>query len=196
MESSSLKYIVRGIKFVPAIAGIAVFLCVGAAMANADRTSLIENSPFVWEGYVPPEERRPQREPPPPAPVDEPLDRLELRGIIVMGGETRVSFYHPDTQEGFWLPLDGSEGGYTVVNLDGSDSVTVRRGNRERSITLKEAQVGEMPRQQARGQQGGRQQQQAQAQEQARPANAQQSDEDLRRAAEVLRQRRALRQQN
>ncbi len=195
MKSSVFTYLVPGNRFVPVVTGIALALSVAGAEANADRSSLIENSPFVWEGYTPPQDRRPQRETPPPAPEDDPLDRLELRGIIVMGGETRVSFFHPDNQEGFWLPLDGSEGGYTVVNLEGRDSVTVRRGDRERSITLKEAQVGEMPRQQARGQQGGRQQQQTQ-QAQAQPANAQQSDEDLRRAAEVLRQRRALRQQN
>ncbi len=191
MKSSVLSYLVPGNRFVPVVTGIALVLSISGAEANADRGSLIENSPFVWEGYVPPEDRRPQRETPPPAPEDEPLDRLELRGIIVMGGETRVSFFHPDNQEGFWLPLDGSEGGYTLVNFDGGDSVTVRRGDRERSITLKEAQVGEIPRQQARGQQGGRQQQ---PQQQARPANAQQSDEELRRAAEELRRRRALRQ--
>ncbi len=163
------------------------------AEGRADRQSLVDNSPFVWEGYVPPEERRRQPEPPPPPPQDDPLDRLEVRGIFVMGGLTRASFFHPDDQEGFWLALEESEGGYTLVDFDGGDSVTVRRGERERTITLKEVKVAELPRGQERS---ARSAQQASDQTRTRPANAEQSDEQLRRAAEELRRRRAIRQSN
>ena len=164
------------------------------AEGRADRQSLVDNSPFVWEGYVPPEERQPQREPPPPPPPqDDPLDRLEVRGIFVMGGETRVSFFHPDDQEGFWLAMEDSEGDYTLVDFDGGDSVTVRRGERERAITLKEVQVAEMPRGEQRSTQSG---QQRSSQSSTRQENAERSDEQLRRAAEELRRRRAIRQPN
>ncbi len=162
----------------------AAFVVSGAVPAFADRSSLVEDSPFIWEGYTPPEERRPPpREEPPAPPQDDPLDRLELRGITVIGGETLVSLYHPDDQESFWLSVDESEAGYTVLDYDGSDSIRVRRGDTERSITLKESRVAEMPRSQEQARQGSS----------GRQESAQETEERLRQAAEELRRRRAIR---
>lgn len=152
---------------------------------HADRSSLIENSPFVWEGFVPPEDRRSQqREEPPPPPEDDPLDRLEFRGLTVMGGETYVSLHNPDNDESFWLAVDESDGGFTLVDYDGGDSIRVRRGDNEREITLRETQVAELPQSQQRRQ--GRE-------SSGETQSAEVSEERLREAAQELRRRRAIR---
>ncbi len=156
---------------------------------RSDTRTLVENSPFVPEGFVPPEQRQrpePEEEPPPP-PEDDPLDRLELRGITVLGDQSYFSFYHPDDQQSFWLGVDETEDGYTLLDYDPSaDAVLVLRGERERQVTLKESRVQELSREEQRRQTEQR------TRETSRETAAE-SEERLRQAAEELRRRRALR---
>ncbi len=178
------------------------------ALSLQGREDLIENSPFVPQGFENPEEPQPEPAPEPdPEPVDDALDSLQLRGVTVMGDETRFSFYDPERDEGFWLSVDETEAGYTVTDFEESlDSVTVRHGESERSLMLYEAEVGELSSEEVermrREQQERREAAQAPAARQPTADQAEGSeasdtvesrDDRLQQAAQELRQRRALR---
>ena len=187
-------------------------LALGASFVFAlnvqGRDELIENSPFVPEGFEDPAERQPEPEPEPaPEPVDEALDSLQLRGITVMGEVIRFSLYDPERDEGFWLSVDETEAGYTVTDFEeSSDSVRVRYGERERSLTLHEAEVGELSQEEVERMRSERREQreaaetaveQPSSRDQGVESNASDStesrDDRLQRAAQELRQRRAVR---
>ena len=192
------------------VLGVAVCGILLLAVGVQGREELVENSPFVPEGFEDPERSEPEPEPAPePEPRDEPLDSLQLRGITVMEQETRFSFYDPEGDEGFWLSVDESENGYTVIDFEeGSDSVRVRQGEYERSLTLHESEVGELSSEEMERMQSEQQQQQrreaVRTRNRERPAavrtdeadaseSVESSDDNLQRAARELRQRRALR---
>ncbi len=128
------------------LAGVLVvgWSSVSGADEAGDTEELRNNSPFIPEDFVDPDDRRsPKPEPEPePEPRDDPLDDLQLRGITVVGDEELFSLHDPSSEESFWLAVDQSEGDYTLLAFDDSaESVTVGRGDRERSIVLNEAEI-------------------------------------------------------
>jgi len=111
------------------------------AFANVG-DELVKNSPFLPEGYQPP--RPPDRTPPRPTrpPEERPLDKLEFRSIAKLSGETTFSLFDPTEKRGFWLTVNQSEGGFTLVEYkEKEDSVVVRHDGRTRVIPLRESKV-------------------------------------------------------
>ncbi len=174
------------LKRAPMAGLIAAFVISGGMLAGAETRSLVENSPFLPEGFVPPADRRQQPAPePPPEPESSPLDSIEYRGMYAFGGRHHFSFYDSENQQSFWLTSDQMDDEFVVVEFDErADSVVMRHGDVERPITMRESQIRELTGRQARAQQAGASndtQTQAERQQQ------------LREAAEELRQRRAIR---
>lgn len=125
-------------------------LALGAAshaVAQADGDELVENSPFLPEGYQPPQERRPPRqEQPPPPRGPEPLDQIEFRGMTTFNGQTSFSLFDPNQKRSFWVPLERTEGGFTVVEYkEGEEAVVVRHEGKQRTISLHESKVAALP---------------------------------------------------
>ncbi|MEX2382799.1 MAG: hypothetical protein WD490_10475 [Opitutales bacterium] len=164
-------------------------LLAGTAAVHGNN-DLRENSPFVWEGYSPPQPRPPAPPPPPPPPGPNPLDNMELRGVTVLGGQVYFSLYNSETQRGFWLRPDEMEDGFSVVDFDqGMDSLTLQHGDRTRSITLKESKIVAMSSEQANRPPAGVPDLDNRRTEQA----GQDRDQRLQQMAEQLRERREAR---
>ena len=155
-----------------------------------ERSRLIENSPFLPEGYQPPQtNQRPPREPPPPPPRGpEPLDKIEFRGMTTIGGEPSFSLFDPEEKRSYWIPLGRTDGGFTIVDYkEDEEAVVVRHNNRNRTISLHEATIAAMPVQAPTpptNRRGGRREQ---AQE------AQDPEERMQNLQEEIRRRRELR---
>ncbi len=126
-----------------------VLLCLVLPMAAGsaafgDANELVRNSPFLPEGYQPPQDRRPtpppQRPPPPSGP--EPLDRIEFRGMANFGGRTEFSLFDPSQKRSFWIGLNRTEGGFTVAEYkDKEDAIVVRHEGKTRTISLHESKI-------------------------------------------------------
>jgi hypothetical protein len=77
------------------------------------------------------------------APTNTPLDQLEFRGIVTMGGQTSLSLFDPAANRGYWMKEGESQAGYTLVSHNKSgQSIVVRSSAGERSIPLKAASTG------------------------------------------------------
>lgn len=104
--------------------------------------SLRENSPFVPPGFVPPEDRRPQRPTRPEPRRDDPLDRVEFRSMTIWQGVPSFSIHNPSENQSYWLEEGESEAGYRIVSFDPSrEEVTVSFEGRTRRIALRESRV-------------------------------------------------------
>ncbi len=121
----------------------ALIMAAAVTVAHANvGDELIKNSPFLPEGYEPPkpQNRTPPR--PPQKPEERPLDKLEFRSIAKLSGEMTFSLFDPMEKRGFWLGVDQSEGGFTVLEYkEKEDSVVVRHDGRTRVIPLHESKV-------------------------------------------------------
>ena len=161
-------------------------LCAAAALlaavpAWAVPESLLRNSPFMPSGS---------------AAAVQPTQpgRLELRGILAMGGTPRFTIFDTSNNRAVWLAVGESDGGIRVSAYDPSvEAVTVELDGQSQRLTMKEAQIvnvavamptpsaNVMPSQPA-------------AANPVPAANEQEIQERRNRIVEELRRRRALRQ--
>jgi len=101
-----------------------------AFAARAGTDSLVTNSPFL-----------------PQSAVVQPgnsgaLDKYELRGVASFGGVLTFSIYDSSSNRGYWIPLEGTEGGIRVASYDAQRETVVLEGEGgSRRLFLKEAQI-------------------------------------------------------
>jgi hypothetical protein len=113
------------------------------AQANV-ADELVRNSPFLPDGWAPPQPR-PQPAPPPRPTQPQPLDRVEFRSKVNLGGKTTFSIFDPTNNRSHWLGLNQTEGGFTILEYKPKeDSIVVRHDGRTRTISLHEAKVQAM----------------------------------------------------
>jgi hypothetical protein len=169
-------------------------LVLPAAVASAavvDGNDLARNSPFLPEGYTPPQERRaappPPRPTPPPGP--QPLDQIEFRGMTRIGGETSFSLFDPNQKRSFWIGLGQSDGGFEVVEYkQREEAVVVKHDGKSRTIPLHQSKIAALapdapppPRPTETGQQ------------RERAVQPQDPEDRMRNLAEEIRRRREIR---
>lgn len=121
----------------------ALVVAAGTASLQADvGKELINNSPFLPEGYTPPRPVDRRRPPPPKPPEEKPLDSLEFRSLATLSGGLTFSLYDPMEKRGFWLGVDESEAGFTILEFkEKEDAVVVRHDGETRTISLHESKV-------------------------------------------------------
>ena len=90
----------------------------------------------------------------PPAPAgaapantaDADLGSLQLSGISTLGGQSMFNFVDARNNRSFWIALNGSANGFSVVSYDEtSDTVVVSRNGQQRSVKLRQAKIASMP---------------------------------------------------
>ncbi|MCC5789627.1 MAG: hypothetical protein JJT75_08330 [Opitutales bacterium] len=114
----------------------------GVPLQGSRYESLQGNSPFIPPGFVPPEDRRPQRPTRPEPRRDDPLDRIEFRSMTIWQGTPAFSLHNPSDNRSYWLEEGESEDGYRVVSFDpAAEEITVSREGRTRRIALRESRV-------------------------------------------------------
>jgi hypothetical protein len=75
-------------------------------------------------------------------PAAGPLERMELRGLLMVDGIYSFSLFDTSIGKGFWVDLHESEQGVTVVNYDeATERVTLEGSGETRSLKLKEAKI-------------------------------------------------------
>lgn len=71
---------------------------------------------------------------------DAELDALQFSGLWSIGSERSFNFTDSRTRKSFWVPLNGTENGITVVSYDdANEQVVVRRGGNQRPLALRKA---------------------------------------------------------
>lgn len=104
-----------------------------ACVARAGVESLVSNSPFLPQSAVV------------QASNSGVLDRFELRGVASFGGTLTFSVYDTTNNRGYWIPLNGTEGGVRVASYDpATEAVVVEGEGGTRRLFLKEAQIQTM----------------------------------------------------
>jgi len=158
--------------------------------------------------FAPPGTKKPVVEAPKTTPVS-PLDSIEFRGVIEIGGTAWVSVYDPKTKKSYRLTKDElGEDGFSLVKYDtgdkpGEEKIVIRQNGLTKELSLKDADIitlKETPRQvPQRAAQTVQPNPPAPTRNPARtnPNMEAASDEEVRermqRVAEEIRRRRALR---
>jgi hypothetical protein len=171
----------------------ALFFAAAIGLHGASANNpLLENNPFVPEGWQPPQPRQPPPQPqrPPPPAQPQPLDRLEFRSIARFNGVETFSLFDPTENRRFWLGLNQTDSGFTVTDYNPKeDSVVVKHEGKTRTIALHEAKIQAMAEAPtpatARPGPGGR--------PTAQPAAS--PEERMQDLAEEIRRRREIRRQ-
>ena len=136
----------------------------------------------------------PQAEVAPP-PVASPLDNFEFKGLLSIGGELKVNVYDKSKKQSYWLVLnEAGEDGLTVREFDESgDSIVLQSGGFSKRITLKNSEIVAMaaPRPQPTPVPNDRGPKVAN--QTVAPASDEEVRERMRRVAEEIRKRRAMR---
>jgi len=92
-------------------------------------------SPFLPDGYK-------ATDKPPEPPKPSPVDRYELRSIMVLNGVQVFSLLDTSNSKGFWIGLNETVEGVAVSDFHaGDESVLVRSGGKSRRLKLKEAKI-------------------------------------------------------
>lgn len=135
---------------------VSFFLLLATASLAAQQyslRSLVEDSPFVPEGYGE------QQTPPPPPPRENPQVRtLEFRGIYELAGKTHINIFDLRTQSGDWFATDDLNKPYEVLDFDlEKPSVTLQIGADVVTLEMKNADHLPMPVQNAGNAQAPRQ---------------------------------------
>lgn len=118
----------------PTLLGGVCLLAATASPADAQQTQLI--NPF---GQVA------------TAPVtadagDADLNALEFSGVAAILDQRSFNFTDTRTRKNFWVPLNGTENGFTVESYDEqNEQVVVRRGSRTRPISMRKTQLVALP---------------------------------------------------
>jgi len=85
--------------------------------------SLSDRSPFLPPGFQDRSERPPERQVERRAPVQPLASRLTFNGVMKRDGITRIALRDRSSGTGFWVPLNGSENGWTVHSFDAGKMV-------------------------------------------------------------------------
>ena len=73
------------------------------------------------------------------------LEQVELRSVVTLAGETRVSLHDPANQRTFWVAVGGERDGLRVVAHDAdTNRVILRYGEAEREVRLRASRVREV----------------------------------------------------
>lgn len=83
-----------------------------------------------------------------PVPVagDADLDALQFSGLVSIVDQRSFNFTDTRTRKNFWVPMNGTENGFTVVSYDANaEQVVVRRGTRTRPIALRKTVLVALP---------------------------------------------------
>ncbi|QYY35253.1 hypothetical protein [Ruficoccus sp. ZRK36] len=107
-------------------------LC-GSAAAATD-TNLVASSPFLPPGWGDKPATTATR-PPPVAPA---ISRqLEFRGLIEINGVTRFSIFDKKENEGYWLELNETSGGFEILRYDDlRKSILISTGGSTEEIAM------------------------------------------------------------
>jgi hypothetical protein len=104
-------------------------LLAAAVPAWAVPESLLRNSPFMPAGSAAP------TQPTQPG-------RLELRGIMAIGGTPKFTIFDTSNNRAIWLAVGESDGGIRVSAFDpATEAVTVELDGQSQRLTMKEAQI-------------------------------------------------------
>jgi hypothetical protein len=77
---------------------------------------------------------------------DADLNALEFSGVAAIVDQRSFNFTDTRTRKNFWVPLNGTENGFTVESYDErAEQVVVRRGTHTRPITLRKTQLVALP---------------------------------------------------
>jgi len=70
------------------------------------------------------------------------LDKMEFTGLLAFGGEVTISLYDTATKESIWVPLEGSEDGFTVSGFDEeTGTISVSLQGITRNIAINENEI-------------------------------------------------------
>ncbi len=86
-------------------------------------------------------------------PVPNKLDNVEFTGLLSFGGEVTISLFDTKENRSFWVPLDGSQEGFSVSGFDedaGTISVSFNGVTREIPINENEIVAMKQPVPQSR----------------------------------------------
>lgn len=92
----------------------------------------------------------------PPAPAaprgaqggDADLHALQLSGISTLGGQSMFNLVDTRNNRAFWITLNGTVNGISVVSYDAkTDTVVIARQGERRSVSLRQAQIASLPAQ-------------------------------------------------
>ncbi len=76
------------------------------------------------------------------APGNKRLDGLEFTGLFAVGENVIFSLYDPESKQSVWVPLDGSEDGFSASDFDEADgTIKVTLEGRSRVIAIKENEI-------------------------------------------------------
>lgn len=161
----------------------------GAPLCASPGNDLVKNSPFVPEDWSPEPPRQARARPTPPR-QPQPLDKLEFRSIANFGGKRTFSLFDPTQNRSYWLGIDETEAGFTVVDYqEKEDSVVVRHEGRTRTVPLHVSKIQAMAQEAPPAQrQGG-----GQSDRTERAAEATTPEERMQNLAEEIRRRREIR---
>lgn len=155
---------------------------------------------FAQEGVVSPfDPPAVAQTPATPPQVASPLDNFEFKGVLSIGGDVKVSVYDNSKKQSYWLTLnEAGEDGLLAKDFDeNGESVLLQSGSFSKRLTLKHAEIVAMaqprveavnpaaPQQSDRGPKA--------ANQTVRPATDEEVRERMRRVAEEIRKRRAMR---
>jgi hypothetical protein len=77
---------------------------------------------------------------------DADLNALEFSGLASILDQRSFNFTDSRTRKNFWVPLNGTENGFTVESYDEqAEQVVVRRGSRTRPIPLRKTHLVAVP---------------------------------------------------
>ena len=96
------------------------------AAAAPARAGLVENNPFLPEGWG----KKKETPAPKPAKPAAPIEReLEFRGVYEWKGEVRVGVFHKKKNKNFWIGVDDSAEGIKVVQYNPSVGTVILNYN-------------------------------------------------------------------
>lgn len=120
----------RHIVSYPSQLALMIGLLLGCVVASGDEI----RSPFERASEAPvvenPKNQAPTR-----------LDKVEFTGLLSVGGDVTISLYDTESKQSVWVPLDGSEDGFSVSGfneLDGTISVSLDGNTRQIPINENE----------------------------------------------------------
>lgn len=104
---------------------------------------LIENSPFVPEGY---NDTPPPPPTPPPTRVSPEARTLEFRGLYTLNDSTFVNIFDLRTQKGEWFTPDDPKAPFQIMNLDeNAPTVTLDINGEPILLAMKKASESPLP---------------------------------------------------
>lgn len=122
-------------------------ICMAATAMQAE-SNLVQNSPFLPEGWG--EEKEPPPKPievPPQPPVSQLAREIEFRGVFQIGnGKPKFNLFDKKNQKGFWLALDEANDRFKVTRYNkASGSITLTSAGRSEEISMAKPDGAPLP---------------------------------------------------